>query len=73
MNIGLMPCPPKCAKNIDGVWHSAVGNMLSQLMDLFITGLGLKWDYADEFQRQCDSLLAAWVGDYLEQIMVAKV
>jgi len=33
----------------------------------------LKQDCADEFQRQCYQLLAAWVGDYPEQVLVAPV
>jgi len=47
--------------------------VLSQLRHLDITGPGLKWDCADGFQRQCYPLLAAWVGDYPEQVMVAQV
>jgi len=33
----------------------------------------LKWDCADGFQRQYYCLLAAWVEDYPEQVMVAQV
>jgi len=51
--IGLIPCPPKGAKNIDKAWHNAVVTVLSQLRHLDITGPGLKWDCADGFQRQC--------------------
>jgi len=47
--VGLIPCPPKGAKNIDEAWHSAVGTVLSQLRHLDITGPGLKWDCADGF------------------------
>jgi len=68
---GLIPCTPKVAKNTDKVWHSTVGIVLSPLRHLDITGPGLKWECADGFQRQCYPLLAAWVGDYLEQDMVA--
>jgi len=68
---GLIPCTPKVAKNTDEVWHSTVGTVLSPLRHLDITGPGLKWECADGFQRQCYPLLAAWVGDYLEQDMVA--
>ena len=50
--IGLIPCPPKGAKNIDKAWHSGVGTVLSQLRHLDIAGPGLKWDCADGFQRQ---------------------
>ena len=47
--------------------------MLSPLQNLDITGPGLKWDYADGFQRQCYPRLAAWAGVYPEQVMVAQV
>jgi len=62
----------KC-QNIDKAWHSAVGTVLSQLRHLDITRPDLKWNCADGFQRQCYPLLAAWVGHYLEQVMVAQV
>jgi len=71
--VGLIPCPPKGAKNLDKAWHNAVGTVLSQLRHCDITGPGFKWDCADGFQRQCYPLLAAWVGDYPEQVMVAQV
>jgi len=47
--------------------------VLSPLRNFDITGPGLKWDCADGFQRQGYLLLAAWVGDYPEQVMVAQV
>jgi len=47
--------------------------VLSELRHLDITGLGLKWDCADGFQRQCYPLLAARVRDYPEQVMIAQV
>jgi hypothetical protein len=47
--------------------------VLSQLRHLDITGPGVKSDCADGFQRQCYPLLAAWVGDYPEHVMVAQV
>ena len=71
--VGLIPCPPKCATHIHEAWHSVVGTVLSQLRHLDITGPDLKWDCADGFQRQCYPLLAAWVGDYPEQVMVVQV
>jgi len=71
--VGLIPCPPKGAKNIEEACNSAFGTVLSQLRHLDITGPGLKWDCADGFQRQCYPLLAAWVGDYPDQVMVAQV
>ena len=71
--VGLIPCPPKGAKNIDHAWHSAVGTVLFHLRHHEITGAGLRWDCPDGFQQQCYPLLAAWVGDYLEQVMISQV
>jgi len=36
--LGLIPRPPKGAKNTDMVWHSAVGTVLSPLWNPGITG-----------------------------------
>jgi len=47
--------------------------VLSQLRHLDITGPSLEWHCADGFQQQCYPLLAAWVRDYPEQVMVAQV
>jgi hypothetical protein len=47
--------------------------MLSPLQNLEITGPSLEWDCADGFKIQCYPLLAAWVGDYPEQVMFAQV
>jgi len=47
--------------------------VLSPLQNLGITGRGLKWNCADGFQRQCYPLLAAWVGDCPEQVMIAQL
>jgi hypothetical protein len=71
--VRLMPCPRRGARNIDDAWHSAVETVLSQLRYLDITGPGLKWDCAEGFQRQCYPLMAVWVRDYPEQVMIAQV
>jgi len=71
--VALIPCPPKGAKITDEAWHSAVGTVLSPLRNHDITGPGLKWDCADGFQRQSYPVLAAWVGDYPEQVRIAQV
>jgi hypothetical protein len=71
--VQLIPSSPKGGKNTDQAWHPAVGTVLSPLRNPDITGPGLKWGCADEFHRQCYPLLAVWVGDYLELVMVAQV
>jgi len=72
-SVGLIPCPKKGAKNTHDAWYSAVGTVLSTLRNLGITGPGLKWNSADGFQRGCYPLLAAWVGDYPEQVIIVQV
>jgi hypothetical protein len=71
--VGLLTCPPRGGKNIHEAWHTTVRTALSQLRHLDITGPGLKWNCADGLQRQRYLLLAAWVRDYPEQVMIAKV
>jgi len=69
--VGLIPYPLKDAKNIDEAWHSAVETVLPQLTHHDIAGPSVKWDCPDGFQQQYYPLLAAWVRDYLEQVMIA--
>jgi len=71
--VGLIPCSPKGDKNTDEAWHCVVGTMLSPLRNLDITGPSLKLNFADGFQRQYYPLLAAWVWDYPEHVMIAQV
>jgi hypothetical protein len=69
----LIPFHPNAAKHLHEAWHSAEATVLSPLQNLDLTGPGLKWNPADGFLRQCYNLLAAWVGDYTEHIMIAQV
>jgi hypothetical protein len=71
--VGLILCPLKDASNTDEASQSTVGTVLFLLQNHDITGSGLKWNWADGFQRQCYPLLAAWGGDYPEQVMIAQV
>jgi len=47
--------------------------LLIPLRNVAITDPVLKWEYVDVFLRQCYPLLAAWVGDYPEQVRVSPV
>jgi len=71
--VGLIRCPPNGAKHTDDAWHPTVGTVVSPLRNLDIAGPRLKWNRADGFQRRCYPHLAAWVGDYPEQVMIAQV
>jgi hypothetical protein len=50
--VHLIPCPPTDAKHIEEASHSAVGNVLSTLRLIDITGPYLKLDCVDEFMRK---------------------
>jgi len=63
----------RCVKKIHNALRSAIGTVLPQPWPLVISGPGLKWDWADWFQQQYYPLLAAWVGDYPEEVMVAII
>jgi len=71
--VGLFPHRPKGFQNTDEAWHSAVVTALSTLQNVDISSFGLKYNSADGFQRQCYPLLAAWVGDHPEHIMIAEI
>jgi len=64
---------PNRSQNANEAWHSMVRTVLSPLRNLDITGPSLKGNCADGFHTQCYPILAAWVGDYPEQVMVALV
>jgi hypothetical protein len=69
----VISSPLKGAKDTDKPWHSAVGTVLSPVRNLAMTGRGLEFDCPDGLQRQCYPLLAAWVGDYPEQVIVVQI
>jgi len=69
----LIPWPPQGAKNIDEELHSVFGTVVSHVRHLVISCPCLKWDCPDGFQREYYPLLATWVGDYPEQLMVPQV
>jgi len=71
--VGLIQYPPKGATNTDEAWHSPVGTVLSALQNLDIAGPCLKCVCAAGLLRQSCPVLAAWVGEYPEQVMVAQV
>jgi hypothetical protein len=69
----LNPCPRKCGYNTEEAWHSAVGTVLPPHRNLDITGPSLKRNCGNGFHKQCYPLLAPWVADYPEQVMVTQV
>jgi hypothetical protein len=73
MFVALIPSLPNGDKDTEEAWHSAVGTVLSPRRNLDITGPGLKHDCAEGLFTQCYLLLAFWVRDYPEQVLVTQV
>jgi len=60
-------------KNPKKAWYNTVGTVLCPVRKLDISGPDLRWDCADEFERQCFPLLAYHVRDYPDEVIVAQV
>jgi len=72
--VGLIPCPQTSAKHTDEASYHVVGTGLGPpFRNLDMTGPSLQWTCADAFQSQYYSLLAAWVRDYPEIVIVCQV
>lgn len=64
---------PNGAKNIDQAWHNTVQTVQYHLRHSIITGPGLQWESSHRFQQRFYTLLAAWVGNCPEHVMVTQV
>lgn len=73
MLVGIILCHPHVLQHIHNVLHSMAETEMPCLQNLDIDCPGLKLDCTDEFQRRCYLLLAAWVKDKLEQMMIAQL
>jgi len=71
--ICLITCCLQDTKHTNEVWHYGVETVLSPVRNQHIPGPSKKWDCADGFLRLCYPLLAAWVGNYPEQVMFVQV
>jgi len=71
--VARSPSPPNADLNTEKARHFTVGTVRSPLQNLDITGPGLKWNCTHGIQRHCFPLLAAWVGNYPEHLMIAPV
>ncbi|KAJ3913612.1 hypothetical protein F5877DRAFT_93124 [Lentinula edodes] len=51
------------------LFHACMGNLVAPLKELGISGVVMQ--SGDGVKRQCHPILAAYIGDYLEQILVS--
>ena len=71
----LLPIPPKQPKDgeIHRSWQGAIERILKPIGELDIAGPGYEWDCADGQVRRCYPILAAWIADYQEYVILARI
>jgi hypothetical protein len=71
----LLPVPPKNPPEgkIHSWWHTAVDIILGPLKHLDMTGPGCEWDCSDGKRRRCYPVLAAWLADYEEYLIISRI
>jgi len=73
--VALLPIPQKNLKDgeIHRSWHEAIGRIMKPIAELDIAGPGYEWDCADGKVRRCYPILAAWIADYQEHVIQARI
>ena len=73
--VALLPIPPKQPKDgeINRSWHRAIERILEPIVELDIACPGYKWDCADVQVRRCYPILAAWIADHQEHVILARI
>jgi len=73
--VALLPIPQKNPKDseIHRSWHEAIERILEPIAELDIAGPGYEWDCADGKVRRCYLILAAWIADYQEHVILARI
>ena len=71
----MLPIPSKDPGDgkIQDSWHDAIDIVLRPLKTVDVTGAGYEWDCSDGKRRRCYPVLAAWIADYPEHLLITKV
>ena len=71
----LLLIPPKKPKDgeINISWHGAIERILEPIVELDIAGPGYEWDCANGQVRRCYPILAAWIADYQEHVILVRI
>ena len=70
--------PPGPTKNpesgeIHKTWHTAIGKVFEPIREVDLDGPGYAWDFANGQVRRCYPIVAAWIADYMEYVVVARL
>ena len=73
--VALLPISPKQPKDgeINRSWQGAIERILKPIVELDIAGPGYEWDCADGQVRRSYPILAAWIADYQEHVILARI
>jgi len=73
--VALLPIPQKKPKDgeIYRSWHEAIKPILNLIAELDRACPGYKWDCADGQVRRCYPILAAWIADYQEHVILPRI
>ena len=73
--VALLPIPPRQPKDgeINRSWHGAIKRILEPIVELDIAGPGYEWDCTNGQVRRCYPILAAWIADYQEHVILARI
>jgi len=73
--VALLPIPPKHPESgeIQMTWHTAINKVLEPIKDVNLNGSGYSLDCPDGKVRQCYPIVAAWIADYMEYVVVARL
>jgi len=73
--VALLPIPQKNPKDgeIHRSWHEAIESILKPIAELDIASPGYEGDCPDGRVRRCYPILAAWIADYQEHVILARI
>jgi hypothetical protein len=73
--VALLPVPPKHPESgkIHETWHTAIHKILEPIKGVNLEGPGYSWDCADGQVRRCYPIVAAWIADYMEYAVLARL
>ena len=73
--VALLPILPKTPQSgeIHMTWHTAINKVLEPIKDVDLDGPGYSWDCADGQIRRCYPIITAWIADYMEYIVLARL
>ena len=73
--VALLPIPPKHPESgeIHTTWHTAIEKVLEPIKFVDLSGPGYSWNCCDGQVRRCYPVVAAWIADYMEYVVLGRL